>query len=104
MDEPMDVEEITVEEAKKLHEEDQVVFIDVRDPYSYKGGHIDGAVNLSDANVRNYIESGDKTKKHIIYCYHGHSSLGGAAYFKENGYSDSVSMRGGYAEWSRLDQ
>ena len=88
----MEVKTISVEDAKKKLEEGETIFVDVRDPGSYEQAHIPGAILVNDTNVRDFISCTDKTRTHIIYCYHGINSLGGAAYFSENGFEDVFSM------------
>ena len=91
---------ISVSEAREKLDKDEVIFVDVRDPGSYENGHIPGAVLVNDSNISDFISSADKTRTHIIYCYHGNSSRGGAAYFEENGFQDVYSMAGGFSAWN----
>ncbi len=90
---------ISVEDAKKKLEEGGAIFVDVRDPHSYEQAHIPGAILVNDTNVQGFISATDKTRTHIVYCYHGINSLGGAAYFEENGFEDVYSMDGGFSAW-----
>ncbi|PCI39643.1 MAG: thiosulfate sulfurtransferase GlpE [Elusimicrobia bacterium] len=91
--------EISTENAKKRLGEDNIIFIDVRDAASYSGSHIPYAIHVHDANIADFIKETDKNKTVIVYCYHGNSSLGGAAYLLENGFEDVFSMEGGFEEW-----
>ncbi|MDB9786476.1 rhodanese-like domain-containing protein [Bacteriovoracaceae bacterium] len=95
----MEVKEVTIDEAKKNLDGGTAVFIDVRDHGSFSQSHIDSATSLDDTNIEEYIANCDKDKMHIIYCYHGNSSKGAAAYFNSKGIKNSFSMKGGYAEW-----
>jgi thiosulfate sulfurtransferase len=99
--EKMEVKTISVEDAKKKLEEGGTVFVDVRDPESYERAHIPGAILVNDNNVQEFISSTDKTRTHIIYCFHGINSEGGAAYFTENGFEDVFSMDGGFGAWPK---
>ncbi len=90
---------ISVGAAKEMLEKGEAIFVDLRDSGSYGEDHIPGAVLVSDANVDDFMASTDKTRPHIIYCYHGINSLGGAAYFEENGFRDVFSMDGGFSAW-----
>lgn len=74
-------------------------FVDVRDAGSFRGGHIPGALHVGDHNVAQFVSSADKARPTIVYCYHGHSSLGGAAYLLEQGFTEVYSLRGGFAAW-----
>ncbi|HLD74213.1 MAG TPA: thiosulfate sulfurtransferase GlpE [Bdellovibrionota bacterium] len=98
----MNIPQLTPEEAIKIFNEKCAVFVDIRDPQSFQGGHIPGALHVNDDNVYDFIESADKTKHHIIYCYHGNSSLGGAEYFLENGFKKVHSLSGGFTKWCEL--
>lgn len=95
----MEVPRISIESAKEKFEAKDTIFLDIRDPNSFQHGHIPGAQHLGDHNVTEYIESADKSKAHVIYCYHGNSSQGGTGYFLENGFSDVQSMDGGFTQW-----
>lgn len=79
----------------------ECTFVDVRDPDSYRHGHVPGALHVTDRNVAEFCETADRTRPVIVYCYHGHSSLGGAAYFLKQGFQEVYSMSGGFTEWAR---
>lgn len=78
---------------------DEVVVVDVRDPGSYRRRRIPGALSVLDHNVGQFIAEADKDKTVVVVCYHGNSSLGGAAYFLHNGFREVYSMAGGMADW-----
>ena len=90
---------ISVKAAKEALEKREAIFVDIRDPASYQDDHIPGAIHVNDENVGAFIATADKTRPHIIYCYHGNNSQGGAAYFEDNGFEDVYSMAGGFSEW-----
>ena len=85
--------------AQEMVEEDSANVIDIRDPGSYSAGHIPSAVSLNDTNVKEFIESTDKEKPLIVYCYHGISSRGAAEYLSQNGFKEVYSMTGGFEAW-----
>ena len=94
------VEEIGFERAQELLASG-CAFVDVRDAASYESAHIPGALHLTDANVETFIAAADKAKPVVVYCYHGHSSLGGAAYLMEQGFAKDYSLDGGFESWRR---
>lgn len=98
----MQIPTISAQAAKASFDQGTTIFVDVRDPHSFAHGHIPGAQAVGDHNVEDFIEQADKSKPHIIYCYHGHSSQGGTAYFLENGFLDVKSMDGGFTDWQQL--
>ena len=98
----MDDVEISADEAMACFKEKDAVFVDVRDAGSYAESHIPVAINVTDGNINEFIEQADISKHHIIYCYHGNSSRGGAAYFADNGFSMVHSLTEGFTLWSTL--
>ena len=98
----MEIPEITVNEAKEFFLSNSADFIDVRDPQSFETGHIPGALHVNDNNLEEFLLKADKSKHHIVYCYHGNSSMGGTAYFLENGFKKVQSLTGGFGKWSEL--
>ena len=93
------VKTITVTRAKEKLADGQAVFIDIRDPDAYAAAHVPGAIQINDTNVEAFIANTDKSMTHIIYCYHGITSQGGAAFFQEKGFEDVYSMEGGFCAW-----
>ncbi|MZG29344.1 MAG: thiosulfate sulfurtransferase GlpE [Nitrospinae bacterium] len=91
--------EIDPHKAQEMIEEDSANVVDIRDPGSYASGHVPNAFSLNDSNVQEYIESADKEKPLIVYCYHGISSRGAAEYLSKNGFKEVYSMTGGYEAW-----
>lgn len=97
-----DIQQIPIDEAKKKLDQKACIFVDIRDPASYRTAHIPGALHLQDSNVQEFIENTDKETPVIVYCYHGNSSLGATAYFVENGFKDVASMSGGFEAWRQV--
>jgi thiosulfate sulfurtransferase len=95
----MNIPEIQIYEAKKKLDQKKCLFVDIRDPGSYESAHIPGAVRLHDGNLQEFIENTDKAAELVVYCYHGNSSLGAAAYFIERGFKSVASMSGGFEAW-----
>ena len=48
--------------------------IDVRTKNEYDSGHVEGAVNIPLANLKDYLNQIDPNKKHYIYCKSGYRS------------------------------
>ena len=93
------IPEVSVVEAKARLDKKDAVFIDVRDPDFFGAAHIPQALHIHDGNVEEFIRDADKVKTVVVYCYHGNSSLGGANYLMEKGFSDVYSMAGGFTDW-----
>ncbi|MGH8548432.1 MAG: rhodanese-like domain-containing protein, partial [Methylococcales bacterium] len=65
----------------------------------YSSAHIENARHINDANVEEFVETADKTRPLLIYCYHGFTSLGAAEYFANSGFTDVSSLDGGFESW-----
>jgi thiosulfate sulfurtransferase len=98
----MEIPQIQLHEAKKKLDQKECLFIDIRDPGSYRQAHVPGAVHLHDGNVQEFLQSADKDKPVVVYCYHGNSSLGATAFLMENGFKDVASMNGGFEAWRQV--
>ena len=94
------VRQIDVHKVKEMEDNASATIVDICDPASYQTGHIPNAIHLSDNTVQQFILDTDKEKPLVIYCYHGISSQGAAAYFTEQGFKEVSSMIGGFAGWS----
>ncbi|HEX5605334.1 MAG TPA: thiosulfate sulfurtransferase GlpE [Candidatus Binatia bacterium] len=98
----MEVPQIQIQDAKNKLDGKECLFIDIRDPGSYEEAHIPGAIRLHDGNVQEFLQSANKSKEVIVYCYHGNSSLGATAFLIENGFTNVASMSGGFEAWRQV--
>ena len=96
---PMDVPEIDMQQAQLLFAAGTATFVDVRDADSFRAEHIPGAIHLDDSNVQQFVASADKQAAVVVYCYHGNSSLGAAAFFQDQGFTVVSSLSGGFTAW-----
>ncbi|HUO57998.1 MAG TPA: thiosulfate sulfurtransferase GlpE [bacterium] len=99
-----DIKEIDTDQARVLLDSKNAVFVDVRDPLTYEAAHIPGALLLSDDNVADFVQKTDKGKTVVVYCYHGHTSQGAAAYLMEQGFKDVYSVIGGFEKWRQTQE
>ena len=93
------IKQIDVHKVKEIEGNDSATIVDIRDPASYQAGHIPNAIHLSDNTVEKFISDTDKNKPLVVYCYHGISSQGAAAYFSGKGFKEVSSMIGGFEAW-----
>jgi thiosulfate sulfurtransferase len=93
------IPEIDVDEARRLHAAGGATFVDVRDPGSHRAAHVPGAVRVDDASLQRFLDATPRERPLVVYCYHGHTSLGGAAFFLDQGFTQVWSMTGGFEAW-----
>ena len=95
-----DWREISAQKANEKIEMEEANVIDIRDPDSFAGSHIPGAIQLIDKKeADDFMTTSDKEKPLIVYCYHGISSQGAAAYFAQQGFKEVYSMAGGFESY-----
>jgi len=75
--------------------------LDVREKDEFRDGHLDGALSLPRGFLEIRVEEAipDKSTPIIAYCAGGTRSLLAAKQMREMGYTDVVSMSGGYNGW-----
>lgn len=98
----MEIPQIQIQDAKQKLDQGECLFVDIRDPGSYRQAHIPGALHLHDGNVHEFLQNADKNKNVVVYCYHGNSSLGATAFLIENGFKNVASMSGGFEAWRQV--
>ena len=94
------ITEVTTEQGNQLID-DGAVLLDVREPEEYGQGAIPDSLHVSrgqlESNVENRIP--DKATKLVVMCAGGVRSAFAAKTLAELGYTDVVSMGGGFNKW-----
>ena len=71
----------------------QRIFIDVREPYEYTRGHVEGAINLPPAEIMTgaqAINDVPKDTELVLYCLSGARSNASMHYLKQLGFTNLV--------------
>lgn len=99
------ITEVTVEIAKKLITEGNISLVDVREESEYAAGHLNNALLLPrgvlEFKIGGVPELSDKSKAVLVYCRTGGRSALAAQSLQRLGYSDVLSMAGGYEAWQK---
>ena len=104
-----EVGRLTVEEAKVLHDEGKVRFVDVREGREWDGGHVPGAVSaprgllefIADPQSPMHKEALDPDAPLVLYCGVGSRSALAAKTMKDMGFNDVRHVDGGFTAWSQ---
>ncbi len=80
---------------------DRAVFLDVREADEYAQGAIPGALHIPRGYVELQVEGRlpDKSQPVVVYCAGGTRSAFAAKALQDLGYTDVVSMAGGFNKW-----
>ncbi len=79
----------------------KITIVDVRRPDEFAQGHIDHAILMPLDNLAATYSSLPKKGKLIVYCRSGHRSAQAVQLLLSHGYSNAVSMNGGYLAWTQ---
>ena len=95
------VPEVSVDDVQGRIAKPGATLLDVREKDEFRDGHLDGAVSLPRGFLEMRVEDTvpDKSTPIIAYCAGGTRSLIAARTLKEMGYTDVVSMTGGFTAW-----
>lgn len=98
------VKETTVDEVKqRLDRSDRgFLLVDVREESEWAAGHIPGATHLGKGIIERDIEQKvpDPNREIILYCGGGFRSALAAENLERMGYTNVISMDGGWRGWS----
>src|ERR1700749_4364603 len=96
------IRELSTEDAVTLRDASSApVLVDVRERDEYEQGFIPGAIHIARGNLESRIEANapDRDAPVIVYCQSGNRSAYAAKTLSELGYSDVVSLAGGFTGW-----
>lgn len=99
------ITEINVTKAKQLIAEGNLTIIDTREESEYSAGHLDQALpvprGVLEFKIGSIPELADKSKTILIYCRTGGRAALAAQSMKSLGYSNVLSIAGGYEAWQK---
>lgn len=80
---------------------DDIIFIDVRSAEEVQQGKIGKAleIDFKSKDFDKKIESLDKSKRYVVYCYNGSLSSKAAAKMKQAGFKQILNLKDGYKSW-----
>ncbi|PYT88831.1 MAG: rhodanese [Acidobacteria bacterium] len=97
----MDQLEITPAEVKaRLDRGEQVMLVDVREPWEFKICRIEGAQLVPLGSLAANLNILPEADEVICYCHHGMRSLDAAAWLRFQGFQRAKSLAGGIERWS----
>ncbi|HET9130019.1 MAG TPA: ThiF family adenylyltransferase, partial [Terriglobia bacterium] len=96
------IREANIQEVEsRIKQDPNIALLDVREKEEWDEGHLPGATHLPRGFLEVRIEKAvdDRSKPIILYCAGGTRSAFAAKTLQDMGYTDVVSMAGGYGEW-----
>ncbi len=97
----MDELEITPADAKaRLDRGEELVLIDVREPWEHQVCRIEGAQLIPLGSLAASLQTLPDVDEVICYCHHGMRSLDAATWLRFQGIEKAKSLAGGIERWS----
>jgi len=90
--------EVTPEQTEAALADDSAQVVDVREPYEWEAGRIDGALHIELNELGQHAAKIDTDRPVIFYCLAGARSAMAAQAFRGIGV-DAYSMAGGMERW-----
>ncbi len=92
---------ITPKELKeRLDKGDEVVLLDVREPWEHSLAKIEGSTLIPLGTLPQSMDKLDKGAEIIAYCHHGMRSADATQFLLQQGYSVVKNLVGGIDAWS----
>ncbi len=97
------VKELPVTElnARLKKGDDNIVVIDVREPWEVSTASIAGTLNIPMNSVPSRLDDIPEEKEIAVLCHHGARSRRIAEFLSHNGFKNVYNITGGIAAWSR---
>ena len=94
------IREVTVQDVADLPPGSAAI-VDVREASEWEQGHVPGASHVSKSYIEQQIEgiAPDRDQPVVLYCAGGVRSLFAAQTLADMGYTDVVSVKGGFQAW-----
>ena len=93
--------EVEVLELKKMLKNNEVVLLDVREPYEIEICNVKGSLFIPMNEIPQNIEQLDKEKRYAVMCHSGVRSLYVSNYLNSLGYS-TLNVIGGIERWATV--
>ncbi len=97
------IEECTIHDVRQMQKSgEDFVLVDVREESEFARGHLPDAIHLGKGVIERDIEKviPDTSAKLVLYCGGGFRSALAADVIQRMGYTDPISMDGGWRDWN----
>jgi molybdopterin/thiamine biosynthesis adenylyltransferase/rhodanese-related sulfurtransferase len=96
-----EIREVDTAAADELRRDPRAVVLDVREPDEYEQGAIPGSLHIPRGHLESNVESRvtDRDAPLVVFCAAGNRSAFAAKTLEQLGYTDVVSVKGGFNKW-----
>jgi adenylyltransferase/sulfurtransferase len=87
--------------AASLERGDDLVLLDVREPWEAEIASLPGAMLVPLGSLESVVDKLDPAEDFVVYCHHGVRSESALGFLIERGFDHAVHLEGGIDAWSR---
>lgn len=87
--------------AEKIERGDDFLLLDVREPYEYAAGHMEGCRHIPMQQVPGQVETLPRDREIVVYCKMGGRSARVQEFLQGAGFTKVRNLTGGIAAWAR---
>ncbi len=89
--------------AVSLMDDEELIILDVREEKERASGFISSDINIPMGQVKNKIDSLDKSKNILVYCKSGTRSDQISGFLSKNEFQNVYSLKGGFKAWQKAE-
>ena len=97
---PSEMEYTVNEVANLLNTDTPPKLVDIRQPHEYEIVRLENGQLLTQELVDDILTNWEKDTPIICYCHHGGRSMQATMFFRQNGFTNVRSMKGGINQWA----
>ena len=97
------VPQLSVQElSKRLEHGDDIVLIDVREPWEIEHASLNGAISIPLGDIPEASTTLDKQVEYVVMCHHGMRSEVATEWLRNHGFENVSNLDGGIDAWSTM--
>ena len=79
----------------------KTVLIDVRETWEYNVAFIKDSIHIPISEIQNRMHDFEENENIVFICHHGIRSRMVGIYFQQNGFKNTINLRGGIDSWAK---
>jgi rhodanese-related sulfurtransferase len=97
----MPIQQLSATELKtKIQDKEPLFLLDVREPFEFAHGHIEGSVTIPLNQIPGRLPELDMDQEIVLICHHGIRSMQAANFLAQVGFKQVSNLVGGIDAWS----
>ena len=95
------IEMTPLELKEHISNNPETVLIDVREPWEYDVVYFKDSIHIPISEIQNRMHDFDEQENIAFICHHGIRSRMVGIYFQQNGFKNTINLKGGIDLWAK---